>query len=405
MAKRVLHILTQRPGKTGSGVTLEAIVARAAAAGWHQAAIFAEPAGAAEVTIAGLDPTRAHPLYFESGELDFTIPGMSDVMPYPSRRYSSLTAAELDRYQRAFAAHIAAVAADFAPDLVHVHHLWLVSSSLRELFPTTPLVVHCHGTGLRQLALCPDLAARVRAGALRNDRFLVLHDQQRRQLCAELAIDSDRVVIVGAGYNEDIFHPSDVAARQADKVVYAGKLSRAKGLPWLLDAVERVATVRPITLYVAGGGDGEEADALRARMDAMSMVVALGAISQYRLAAELGDAALFVLPSMFEGLPLVLIEAAACGCRLVSTDLPGVAELAAGLEGILDRVEMPGLSGPDEPVVDDLPTFVAQLGAAIDAALGAEPRAGADLAGRLAAYTWDAVFARIEAVWRELVGQ
>ncbi len=404
MSHRVLHILTQRPGKTGSGVTLEAIVARAAAAGWEQAAIFAVPAAESEVAIAGLDPSQAHPLLFESGELDFAIPGMSDVMHYPSRRYSSLSAGELDRYQRAFAEHIARVAADFGPDLIHVHHMWLVSSALRDLLPNIPVVVHCHGTGLRQLALCPELAERVRAGSARNDRFLVLHDQQRRQLCAELDIESARVVIVGAGYNEDIFHPSDVAARRPDKVVYAGKLSHAKGLPWLLDAVDRVATVRPIALYVAGGGVGEEADALRVRMDAMSTVTALGAVSQYRLAAELGDAAVFVLPSMYEGLPLVLIEAAACGCRLVSSDLPGVAELAPGLRGILERVEMPALAGPDEPIVDDLPAFVAHLGGAIDGALDAGPIDSAGLDRRLAPFTWDAVFARIETVWRELVG-
>ena len=36
-----------------------------------------------------------------------------------------------------------------------------------------------------------------------------------------------------------------------------------------------------------------------------------------------------VLPSFYEGVPLVLAEAAACGCRLVATALPGVREALA----------------------------------------------------------------------------
>ena len=39
--------------------------------------------------------------------------------------------------------------------------------------------------------------------------------------------------------------------------------------------------------------------------------------------------AVCVLPSFYEGVPLVLVEAAACGCRIVATALPGVIEQIA----------------------------------------------------------------------------
>ena len=44
MARRVLHLLSQRPGRTGSGVTVQALVREAAAAGWAQAVVVGTPA-------------------------------------------------------------------------------------------------------------------------------------------------------------------------------------------------------------------------------------------------------------------------------------------------------------------------------------------------------------------------
>jgi glycosyltransferase involved in cell wall biosynthesis len=115
--------------------------------------------------------------------------------------------------------------------------------------------------------------------------------------------------------------------------------------------------------------------------------------------------AVFVLPSFYEGLPLVLVEALACGCRLVSTALPGVvAELAPRLTGHLELAPLPRLSGPDEPLEADLPAFTAGLADAVRRALVAARTGGAATAEDLEHFTWQAVFRRVERVWRELTG-
>ena len=402
VAHRVLHILAQRPGRTGSGVTLDALVERAELAGWEQAVVCAAPASEPQPEVGGLPRSRIEPLLFETEELDFAIPGMSDVMPYPSRRYSSLTTAEVDRYEAAWKRHIASAIAGFRPELLHIHHLWLVSALARDVAPDLPIVVHCHGTGLRQMALAPQLAPRARRCA-RNDQILALHQLQRDELIAELGIEPSRVTVVGAGYRDELFHDRDRREAVPPRILYAGKYSQAKGLPWLLDAVERIAKRREIVIEVAGTGTGVEADRLRRRMEGMAPTVLLhGQLDQASLADRLRGATLFVLPSMFEGLPLVTIEAAACGCRLVCTDLPGVRELASGLEGLLELVPLPRLVGPDQPLAADLPRFVDALEAAIDRVLGASSRE-VGLAERLRPFTWDAVFTRVAAVWEALL--
>ena len=153
-----------------------------------------------------------------------------------------------------------------------------------------------------------------------------------------------------------------------------------------------------------------EADGLRARMEGMAGAVVLhGQLPQPALAALMRRCQLCVLPSMYEGVPLVLAEALACGCRLVSTALPGVVgPLAPSMGEALELVEMPRLVGIDVPAQGDLPAFVDRLEGALTRALDrpdVRQELGDDgLSRALAPFTWGAVFARVEALWRGLLG-
>jgi glycosyltransferase involved in cell wall biosynthesis len=134
----------------------------------------------------------------------------------------------------------------------------------------------------------------------------------------------------------------------------------------------------------------------------MDGVVLHGRLNQAELAALLRTARLFVLPSFYEGVPLVLVEAAACGCRLVASDLPGVREeLAPMLGQTLRRVDVPRLRSVDQPDPADLPGFVAALAKAIEDSLADAARPAHDLSPLLEdRFSWSAVFKRVEAVWR-----
>ena len=395
-------MLSQRPLRTGSGVTLDAIVSRAAAAGWEPRVACGAPAGAPLEQVGGLPADRVHPLIFGTDALPFAIPGMSDVMPYPSTRFAAMSPDDISRYVAAWTEHLAQVVASFRPEVIHVHHLWLVGSIAGDVAGDARVVSHCHGTGLRQLQLCPHLADRVRAGCAKNDRFVALHEHHRDEIARELRVDPARIEVIGAGYRADLFHREGDAPRDATAIVFAGKYSAAKGLPWLLDAIDHLASRRPVVLHVAGAGAGDEARDLEARMAAATHVRVHGMLSQHELAALMRASAVFVLPSMYEGLPLVLVEALACGCRAVSTDLPGVRELAAHLVSeLLTRVPPPRRTSVDQPIAADLPAFVDALERALDGALDAGPL---EVSADLRPFTWDAVFERIEALWATLRG-
>ena len=168
-------------------------------------------------------------------------------------------------------------------------------------------------------------------------------------------------------------------------------LSRIHGPDWHLDLV--------------GSGSGADQTQCLELADRLGdRVTVHGMVAQSRLAELMKKAHLFVLPSFFEGLPLVVLEALACGCRVVATRLPGVGEILGDLhEDFIDLVETPRLVDVDKPVQADEQRFEENLRLALHRQIqAAMHQAQIDLSGiadRMARFTWRGVFRRVEAVY------
>ena len=96
-----------------------------------------------------------------------------------------------------------------------------------------------------------------------------------------------------------------------------------------------------------------------------------GCVTQSRLAELYNDCDIFVLPSMYEGLPLTVIESLACGDRVVMTKLEGIAEWLADMvtDADIRYVLPPGMKGTDEPLEEELPEFESRLAEALREAI------------------------------------
>ncbi|HTP01927.1 MAG TPA: glycosyltransferase, partial [Anaerolineales bacterium] len=105
-------------------------------------------------------------------------------------------------------------------------------------------------------------------------------------------------------------------------VLAVGRLTPAKDFPTLIRAFSEVRRQRFARLVVLG--EGEE------RLNLLALARELGVANDTDLPGFVSDvrsfmrhSAVFVLSSLYEGLPTVLIEALASGCAVVSTDCPG----------------------------------------------------------------------------------
>ena len=143
---------------------------------------------------------------------------------------------------------------------------------------------------------------------------------------------------------------------------------------------------------------------MRLAQDLGERVVVHGQIPQARLAAIFKNSHIFVLPSLFEGLPLVMIEALASGCRVVATDLPGVMEVVGNLKAdYITLVRTPRLRKMDQPYPEDLAAFERNIAQALKIQMAGAikyPRIDLSLIeDELAAFTWKRVFARVQNVY------
>jgi glycosyltransferase involved in cell wall biosynthesis len=121
------------------------------------------------------------------------------------------------------------------------------------------------------------------------------------------------------------------------------RLHRQKGVVYLLGAAAEILSRYPEATIVAVGG-GPEEKRLRELIAASNLenrVLLLGERSDAREIMALFD--VFVLPSLWEGLPLALLEATALGKAIVAADIDGVREvLEDGTTGLLVPPKDPG---------------------------------------------------------------
>lgn len=407
---KILHILSQIPEATGSGVYLQSTLQRASSRGFQNYLLAGIPKNFPKNTkFAKLACNGYKVVNFEQ-ELPFPVVGMSDVMPYASTRFCDLSSTELSLYGVCFKEKLVEAVECWKPDLIHSHHLWLLTSLARQIFPDIPLVTSCHGSDLRQFQNCPNLQPAVLAGCRNIDAICALSQAQKEEIQQLYGIEPQTIYVVGAGYDSELFYLSQPKVDTTPvQILYAGKLSRAKGVPWLLKALRRLPADKYI-FHLVGDSEGTEKQEILALADKLGNRIRIhGKLEQEHLSNLMRKSDLFVLPSFYEGLPLVLLEALACGSRIIATALPGVVELFSGINSDwIELVELPEMASIDIPQVSENKKFIDALASALHKQLDQiqQPQQVTDTPDEiqilLQNYTWEGVFLKIEQLYNRL---
>jgi len=106
------------------------------------------------------------------------------------------------------------------------------------------------------------------------------------------------------------------------------------------------------------------------------------------------------MPSFYEGLPLVILEGLASGCRIVATDLPGTREILSNSDtDFITLVRTPRLRFTDQPYREDENLFEQNLKNAIQQQIYAASKCPqvdlSPIQDKIDSFTWTGIFKKV----------
>ena len=385
---KILSILAQKPSSTGSGIYLTEVLKSFRKMGEEQAVVYGITK---EDKVPEFSGVKAYPVYYESADLPFPVLGMSDEMPYRSTRYKDLTEEMLEAFRFAFLKRVREAVQEFQPDLVLCHHLYLLTALVREAFPGLTIYGFCHNTDLRQMEKHGLKREFIRENIRKLDQIFTPKEAQKKEVIRVYGVEPDKICNIAVGYNAERFNlpEGDILFRggiprrrrlslpngevlekgEVLDLLFAGKLGEKKGVFSLLRAVEEFykeeGKICPLRLFLAGdNGNLEEKEAVYALAQSCSYpIYFLGRLDQKELVKFYQFSDIFTLPSFFDAVPLTVLEALACGNKVVLTALEGLEDFFKENTPAspVFFVQLPKMQNQDEMREEDTAVFERKL--------------------------------------------
>jgi glycosyltransferase involved in cell wall biosynthesis len=230
-----------------------------------------------------------------------------------------------------------------------------------------------------------------------NLRVIVQNHDDKRDLVASGLTDDARLTLIpGSGVNLKLYEDGWEPENKKPMVLLPARMLKDKGVMEFVQAARQVKRLEPSWRFVLAGAAGYDNPSAISETDIKTWcqdgaVEWLGHVEN--MVPLFKEAALVCLPSYREGMPKSLLEAAAAGCAVITTDVTGCRE----------AIE-PGVTGDLVPVRD-----ASALAAALLSLIKDNTRRNAyGVNGReraIAMYSLDVVVAQTLEIYRGLIGE
>ncbi len=162
-------------------------------------------------------------------------------------------------------------------------------------------------------------------------------------------IPQDKSVLIPNGVDLKLFKPS---GKVKEQIIFVGRLESQKNVDLLIKAFTLVKSKNAKLIII---GDGSKKDELvKLGQKLKTKIEFPGAINYLKLAKIMSRSQIFILPSKVEGNPKSLIEAMACGCAPIGTNVEGINNIIENRQnGILVAPNEEQISGAIKALLKD----------------------------------------------------
>lgn len=363
---KILHVLAQLPIKTGSGVYFTNVIEGLKQFDVKQAAVYATTP---EYNFNFVD--EKYEVEFQGEDISFPIVGMSDIMPYENTLYKNMTDDMMEEWKKAFRKKLEVARNEFKPDVIITHHLWILSSIVCDVFEDKKVIGICHNTDIRQAEKNRTMKDKYVKNLEKLDKILALSSGVIEEISNIYNFSKERIVNIGAGYNEKIFYPVKKYENHDNvKILYAGKFDESKGFYELIKAF-RLLEAKDDNVELELIGNLKEEDRLRVEelVGDSTKIRIYNAVDQVHLGEIMRHKDVFILPSYFEGLGLIAVEALGSGLRVVATEIEGLIEFLGekiNSSEVIEYIKMPTIYDTDKAVEEEKPAFINRIVEALE---------------------------------------
>ena len=216
-----------------------------------------------------------------------------------------------------------------------IHTNWILSGFVGVLLKKItkkPLIITLRGSDIK-LSLQQPLLKQLSLLVLHNADAITSVSSRITKQVIQLGIPSAKTSFIPNGVDTNIFKPRNKKTQRkklklpldSNILLYVGRISKAKGIDILLESFAKLHRKHHKTkLYFIGDGDIADFKEKTQSLHLSDNVHFIGSLPQHEIAAYYSAADLFILPSLAEGRPNVVLEALASGTPVVTTDVGDV---------------------------------------------------------------------------------
>ena len=208
----------------------------------------------------------------------------------------------------------------------------------------------------------------LRAAARRSKRIITVSECSKADLVNVLGLPEERIQVVYNGVDKTVFHEQPASEEEQRQLLnkigvkrryifHHGTIQPRKNLVRLIQAYRLLRAKNPnldLDLVLVGALGWQYEETVRiAKRDGRGRVILAGTLEDQEIALLLKGASLVVVPSLYEGFCLPMVEAMACGAPVIAAKTSCLPEISGGVLRYFDPLAIEDMAACMEQVLED----------------------------------------------------